>query len=46
VALGIKFLRRCVSQSVLDECENDLRTPRKGKAMMRVVADPLPIQKS
>jgi sulfatase modifying factor 1 len=46
VTLGIKFLRRCVSQSVLDECENDLRTPRKSKALMRVVADPLPIQKS
>jgi uncharacterized membrane protein YkvA (DUF1232 family) len=46
VTLGVKFLRRCVSQSVLDECENDLRTPRKSRALMRIAADPLPIQKS
>ena len=46
VTLSVKFLRRCVSQCVLDECENDLSTPRKRKALMCVAADPLPIQKS
>jgi formylglycine-generating enzyme required for sulfatase activity/uncharacterized membrane protein YkvA (DUF1232 family) len=46
VTAGVKFLRRCVSQSVLDECENQLCTPRKGRALMRIAADPLPIQKS
>jgi uncharacterized membrane protein YkvA (DUF1232 family) len=29
VTLAIRFLRRCVPQSVLDECENDLRTSRE-----------------
>lgn len=27
VSLGIKFLRKCVPQNVLDDCENDARTP-------------------
>jgi uncharacterized membrane protein YkvA (DUF1232 family) len=26
VSLGIKFLRRCVPQSILDDCEKDART--------------------
>jgi len=26
VSLGIKFLKRCVPQNVLDECESDART--------------------
>jgi len=26
VSLGMKFLRKCVPQNVLDDCENDART--------------------
>ena len=26
VSLGIKFLRRCVPQNILDDCENDAHT--------------------
>jgi formylglycine-generating enzyme required for sulfatase activity/uncharacterized membrane protein YkvA (DUF1232 family) len=46
VTLAIRFLRRCVPQSVLDECENDLPLPRKAKAGVCPVTCVVPFQKS
>jgi sulfatase modifying factor 1 len=41
VTLAIRFLRRCVPQSVLDECENDSRMSREVKpGMMPVTCVP------
>jgi formylglycine-generating enzyme len=44
VTLGIKYLRRSVPQSVLDECESDSRLPRRPKRMLN--PDPLPSSES
>jgi uncharacterized membrane protein YkvA (DUF1232 family) len=46
VTLGIRFLRRCVPQSVLDECENDSRRPLRPTILVSPVTDPLPNSKS
>jgi uncharacterized membrane protein YkvA (DUF1232 family) len=42
VTLGIKYLRRYVPQSVLDECESKSHKLRKPKIMLRSITDPLP----
>jgi sulfatase modifying factor 1 len=42
VTLGIKYLRRYVPQSVLDECESKSRIIRKPKIIGSAVAAPLP----
>jgi uncharacterized membrane protein YkvA (DUF1232 family) len=46
VSLGIKFLRRSVPKSVLDECERDSRTPFITTIPVKPVTDPLPNSKS
>jgi formylglycine-generating enzyme required for sulfatase activity/uncharacterized membrane protein YkvA (DUF1232 family) len=46
VTLAIKFLRRCVPQSVLDECENDLRSLRRASAGCPPDLRAVPLQKS
>ena len=42
VALGIKYLRRYVPQSVLDECENGSITAFRTQRILSTVTDPLP----
>jgi uncharacterized membrane protein YkvA (DUF1232 family) len=42
VTLGIKYLRRYVPQSVLDECESRSHKLRKPKIALRPPRDPLP----
>ena len=42
VAFGIKYLRRHVPQSVLDECESNSRLLSKPKIRVTPVTDPLP----
>ena len=42
VTLGIKYLRRCVPQSVLDECESKSHKLRKSKITLNSITDPLP----
>jgi formylglycine-generating enzyme required for sulfatase activity/uncharacterized membrane protein YkvA (DUF1232 family) len=42
VTLGIKYLRRYVPQSVLEECENPSHKIRKPKRVLTPVTDPLP----
>ena len=42
VALGIKYLRRYVPQSVLDECENGSITAFRSQRILSTVTDPLP----
>ena len=42
VTLGIKYLRRHVPQSVLEECESNSRMLRKPKIRVTPVNDPLP----
>jgi sulfatase modifying factor 1 len=42
VTLGIKYLRRHVPQSVLDECESKSHKLRKPKIMLSSITDPLP----
>ena len=42
VTLGIKYLRRYVPQSVLDECENGSITAFRTQRMLSTVTDPLP----
>ena len=44
VTMGMKYLRRHVPQSVLDECESTSRIPRKSN--MLVSPDPLPSSES
>ncbi|MGC2544298.1 MAG: DUF1232 domain-containing protein, partial [Silvibacterium sp.] len=46
VILGIKFLRRCVPQSVLDDCENDSPVPLIPTIVVGPATDPLPELKS
>jgi formylglycine-generating enzyme len=42
VTLGIRYLRRYVPQSVLDECESNSRVARKPKILVSPVTGPLP----
>jgi uncharacterized membrane protein YkvA (DUF1232 family) len=42
VTLGIKYLRRYVPQSVLDECESKSHKLRKPKTTLSSITDPLP----
>jgi uncharacterized membrane protein YkvA (DUF1232 family) len=46
VTLAIKFLRRSVPQSVLDECENVAPVPLKPTVSAAPIADPLPNSRS
>jgi uncharacterized membrane protein YkvA (DUF1232 family) len=46
VTLAIKFLRRSVPQSVLDECENLAPVPLKPAVPAAPIADPLPNSRS
>jgi uncharacterized membrane protein YkvA (DUF1232 family) len=46
VTMGIKYLRRHVPQSVLDECESTSRILRKPKILVNPVTDPLPSSES
>ena len=46
VILGIKFLRRCVPQSVLDDCENDSSTPLVPTIVVGRATNLLPESKS
>jgi formylglycine-generating enzyme len=46
ITLGIKYLRRYVPQSVLDECESHSHKLRKPKRMLNPVTDPLPSSES
>jgi sulfatase modifying factor 1 len=46
VTLGIKYLRRWVPRSVLEECENHVRKPPKPKASLIRVTAPLLAPKS
>ncbi len=41
VTLGIKYLKRFVPQSVLEECESSARLPRKQKVLMNPATGPL-----
>jgi uncharacterized membrane protein YkvA (DUF1232 family) len=41
VTLGIKYLSRCVPQSVLDECESKAHKLRKPKITLSSITDPL-----
>jgi formylglycine-generating enzyme len=41
VGLGIKYLRRCVPSSVLDECESHSHKLRKPKLVVNTVTNPL-----
>jgi uncharacterized membrane protein YkvA (DUF1232 family) len=45
VALAVKFLRRCVPQTVLDECENGLYPGRKLKEIGSATTCAVPLQK-
>jgi uncharacterized membrane protein YkvA (DUF1232 family) len=45
VALAVRFLRRCVPQTVLDECENGLHAGRKLKAIGGATTCAVPLQK-
>jgi uncharacterized membrane protein YkvA (DUF1232 family) len=42
VTLGIKYLRRHVPRSILDECESNSRILRNPKILVNSVTDPLP----
>jgi uncharacterized membrane protein YkvA (DUF1232 family) len=42
VSLGLKYLRRNVPQSVLDECEGGVRSRHVPKILEPTVSDPLP----
>jgi hypothetical protein len=42
VTLGIKYLRRHVPQSVLDECESKSHKLRQPKITLSSITDPLP----
>jgi formylglycine-generating enzyme required for sulfatase activity/uncharacterized membrane protein YkvA (DUF1232 family) len=42
VTLGLKYLRRYVPQSVLNECEGGVRMPHAPKMLERTISDPLP----
>jgi uncharacterized membrane protein YkvA (DUF1232 family) len=46
VTLGIKYLRRYVPQSVLDECESHSRVFRNRKTLVSPVTGPLPNSES
>ena len=46
VTLGIKYLRRHVPQSVLDECESKSHKLRKPKIRLSSITDPLPAFRS
>jgi uncharacterized membrane protein YkvA (DUF1232 family) len=46
VTLAIKFLRRSVPQSVLDECENLAPVPLTPAVPAAPIADPLPNSRS
>ena len=46
ITLGIKYLRRHVPQSVLDECESKSPIARKPKIVLGSSTDPLPYAKS
>jgi uncharacterized membrane protein YkvA (DUF1232 family) len=46
VTLGIKYLRRYVPQSVLDECESQSRVLRRPKILVSPVTGPLPNSES
>jgi uncharacterized membrane protein YkvA (DUF1232 family) len=46
VTLGIRYLRRCVPQSVLDECESNSRVLPKPKIFVSPVRSPLPNSES
>ncbi len=46
VTLGIKYLRRYVPQSVLDECESNLPIVGKPKIVVSPVTGPLPNSES
>ena len=46
VTFAIKYLRRYVPQSVLDECESSTRIPREPKMLVTPVTDPLPSSES
>jgi len=46
IGLGIKYLRRHVPQSVLDDCESDSRASRKRKVAVTPVTAPLPHSQS
>jgi uncharacterized membrane protein YkvA (DUF1232 family) len=41
VALGVKYLKRWVPQSVLEECENHVRKPPKSRVSLMRAATPL-----
>ena len=45
VALAIKFLRKCVPQAVLDECESGVSAGRKLKAVCSATTCVVPLQK-
>jgi sulfatase modifying factor 1 len=46
VTLGIKYLKRFVPQSVIEECESNVRIPRKPKLFLSPAIDPLPNSES
>jgi uncharacterized membrane protein YkvA (DUF1232 family) len=46
VTMGIKYLRRNVPQSVLDECESNSSILRRPKMLVTPVSDPLPSSES
>jgi formylglycine-generating enzyme len=46
VTLGIKYLKRFVPQSVIEECESNARIPRKPKLFVSPATNPLPNSES